>query len=167
MYRWVVSFTHSSHFTPRERAPGTHWIVVSVGPRASLDAVEKRRISLPCYKSKPGNPALSPLPYWMNSPSFQSFYGIQEELWPFSTIPIHKFNICSHSWKVMHLQADFCSCLQRSPFCLLDVLSLLKLLLLEGFVHVSEKIKVWGTHTMEYGGCSKVYHWHLVRRLWY
>jgi hypothetical protein len=30
---------------PRERAPGTHWIRGWVGPRAGLNAVEKRKIS--------------------------------------------------------------------------------------------------------------------------
>jgi hypothetical protein len=30
--------------TPRERAPGTHWIGGWVGPRTSLDIVEKRNI---------------------------------------------------------------------------------------------------------------------------
>jgi hypothetical protein len=30
--------------TPRERAPGTHWIGGWVGPRAVLDAVVKRKI---------------------------------------------------------------------------------------------------------------------------
>jgi hypothetical protein len=29
---------------PRERAPGTHWIGGWVGPRTSLDVVEKRNI---------------------------------------------------------------------------------------------------------------------------
>jgi hypothetical protein len=32
-------------FTPRERAPGTHWIGGWVGSRAVLDAVVKRKIS--------------------------------------------------------------------------------------------------------------------------
>jgi hypothetical protein len=31
-------------FTTGEMAPGTHWIGGCVGPRASLDAVEKRKI---------------------------------------------------------------------------------------------------------------------------
>jgi hypothetical protein len=31
-------------FTPGERAPGTHWIGGWVGPRASLDDVERRKI---------------------------------------------------------------------------------------------------------------------------
>jgi len=39
---WSVS--HSCRFTPSERAPGTHWIGVWVGPRAGLDAVVKRNI---------------------------------------------------------------------------------------------------------------------------
>jgi hypothetical protein len=33
-----------SRFTPRERAPGTHWIGGWLGPRAILDAVMKRKI---------------------------------------------------------------------------------------------------------------------------
>jgi len=34
---WSVS--RPGRFTPMERAPGTHWIEVWVGPRASLDRV--------------------------------------------------------------------------------------------------------------------------------
>jgi hypothetical protein len=45
---WSDSCT--SHFNPRERAPDTHWIVGWVGPRASLDAMEKE----PKFK-KPNN----------------------------------------------------------------------------------------------------------------
>jgi hypothetical protein len=30
-------------FTPRERAPGTHWIVDWVGPRTGLDEAEKKK----------------------------------------------------------------------------------------------------------------------------
>jgi hypothetical protein len=33
--------------SPRERAPGTHWIGGWVGPRAVLDAVVKRKIHTP------------------------------------------------------------------------------------------------------------------------
>jgi hypothetical protein len=36
---WSVS--RHSHFTPGERAPGTHWIGGWVDPRAGLDDVEK------------------------------------------------------------------------------------------------------------------------------
>jgi hypothetical protein len=34
------SASHHGRFTPRERAPGTHWIGGWVGPRAGLDAVD-------------------------------------------------------------------------------------------------------------------------------
>jgi hypothetical protein len=37
---WPAS--RPGRFTPRERAPGTHWIGGWVGPRAGLDAVVKR-----------------------------------------------------------------------------------------------------------------------------
>jgi hypothetical protein len=38
------SASRPGHFTPGERAHSTHWIVGWVGPRAGLDAVEKRKI---------------------------------------------------------------------------------------------------------------------------
>jgi hypothetical protein len=38
---WSVS--RPGRFTPRERAPGTHWIGGWVDPRAGLDKVEKRK----------------------------------------------------------------------------------------------------------------------------
>jgi hypothetical protein len=41
------SASRASLFTPKERAPGTHWIGGWVGPRAGLDAVVKRNISRP------------------------------------------------------------------------------------------------------------------------
>jgi hypothetical protein len=40
-------------FTPRERAPGTHWIGGWVGPRAGEDAVVRRKIPSPYRDSKP------------------------------------------------------------------------------------------------------------------
>jgi hypothetical protein len=57
------SATLTSCFTPREIAPGTHWIGGWVGPRAGLDAVEKRRISCPCRESNPGSQARNPSLY--------------------------------------------------------------------------------------------------------
>jgi hypothetical protein len=65
-YGWRHSSTHSltlaldggewsgsrpDRFTPRERAPGTHWIGGWVGPRAVLDTVVKRKIPSPCQES--------------------------------------------------------------------------------------------------------------------
>jgi len=40
-----------SRFTPRERAPSTHWIGDWVVLRADLDAVVKREIGPPCRDS--------------------------------------------------------------------------------------------------------------------
>jgi hypothetical protein len=38
-------------FTPRERAPGTHWIEGCVDPRAGLDDLEKKKfLTLPGLK---------------------------------------------------------------------------------------------------------------------
>jgi hypothetical protein len=37
------SASHPGHFTPEERAPGTHCIGGWVGPRTGLDDVEKRK----------------------------------------------------------------------------------------------------------------------------
>jgi hypothetical protein len=38
------SASRPGRFTPKERAPGTHWIGGLVGPRTVLDAVVKRKI---------------------------------------------------------------------------------------------------------------------------
>jgi hypothetical protein len=48
-------------FTPRERAPGTHWIGGWVGPRAILDAVVKRKIPSPRRESNPRTPIVQPV----------------------------------------------------------------------------------------------------------
>jgi hypothetical protein len=40
-WRWVAA-SQSACFTPRERAPSTHWIGSWVVPRTSLDDVEKK-----------------------------------------------------------------------------------------------------------------------------
>jgi hypothetical protein len=67
---WRYSSTHSltsvldggewsasrpCRFTPGERAPDTHWIGGWMGPRASLDAVVKRKIPSPCRASSCDN----------------------------------------------------------------------------------------------------------------
>jgi len=53
------SASHPTCFTPEVRAPGTHWIRVWVGPRASLDTVAKRKNfhHCPCQELNPGSPA--------------------------------------------------------------------------------------------------------------
>jgi hypothetical protein len=37
------SASRPGRYTPKERAPGTHWVGGWVGPRAGLDIVEKRK----------------------------------------------------------------------------------------------------------------------------
>jgi hypothetical protein len=76
MEEWRCSSTHSltsaldggewsalrlSRFTPRERAPGTHWIGGWVGPRAVLDVVVKGKIPSPRRESNPRTPIVQPV----------------------------------------------------------------------------------------------------------
>jgi hypothetical protein len=57
--RWSAS--RPGRFTPRVRAPGDHWRGGWVCPRTDLDAVAKRKKSLPYpwQESNPGRPARS------------------------------------------------------------------------------------------------------------
>jgi hypothetical protein len=50
------SASRPSHFIPRERAPGTHWIGGWVGPRAVPDAVVKTKIPSPRRESNTSTP---------------------------------------------------------------------------------------------------------------
>jgi hypothetical protein len=69
--QWMYSSTHSltsaldggewsasrpARFTPRERAPSTHWIGGWVGPRPVLEAVVKRKILSPHRLLNPRTP---------------------------------------------------------------------------------------------------------------
>jgi hypothetical protein len=56
---WSVS--RPGRFTPRERAPGTHYMGGWVGPRAVLDAVVKRKIPSPRRESKLRTPIVEPV----------------------------------------------------------------------------------------------------------
>jgi hypothetical protein len=51
-------FHYPGHFTPKERAPSTHWIGGWVDPRAGLDTVVKRKILSPCRDSNPRSSSL-------------------------------------------------------------------------------------------------------------
>jgi hypothetical protein len=62
------SASRPGRFFPGERGPGIHWRGAWVGPRAGLDAVEKRKISCPCRGSNPGSPARSPSTYQARYP---------------------------------------------------------------------------------------------------
>jgi hypothetical protein len=55
------SASRPGRFTPREIALGTHWIGGRVGPRAVLDAVVKRKIPSPRWKSSPRTPIVQPV----------------------------------------------------------------------------------------------------------
>jgi hypothetical protein len=55
------SASRPGRFTPRERAPVTHWIGGWVGPRAVLDAVVKRKIPSPHRESNPRIPIVQPV----------------------------------------------------------------------------------------------------------
>jgi hypothetical protein len=55
------SASRPGRFTPRESAPGTHWIGDWVGPRAVLDAVEKRKIPSPRRESNPRTLIVQPV----------------------------------------------------------------------------------------------------------
>jgi hypothetical protein len=48
-------------FTPRERAPSTHWIGGWVSPKAVLDTVVKRKIPSPSRESNPRTPIVQSL----------------------------------------------------------------------------------------------------------
>jgi hypothetical protein len=48
-------------FTPRERAPATHWIGSWVDPRAVLDTVVKRKIPSPHHESNPRTLIVQPV----------------------------------------------------------------------------------------------------------
>jgi hypothetical protein len=61
-------------FTPKERAPGTHWIGGWVDPRAGLDDVDKRTfLTIPGLELRPlGRPAHSQSLYRLRYPLVQS-----------------------------------------------------------------------------------------------
>jgi hypothetical protein len=49
------SASRHGRFTPKERAPGTHWIGGWVGPRTVLNAVVKRKIPIPAWTVRKTN----------------------------------------------------------------------------------------------------------------
>jgi hypothetical protein len=55
------SASRLGRFTPRERAPGTHWIGGCVGPRVGQDTVTKRKIPSPRRESNPDSPIVQPI----------------------------------------------------------------------------------------------------------
>jgi hypothetical protein len=70
------SASRGGRFTPRETAPGTHWIGGWMGPRAGRDAVVKKRIPSPRRESNPRTPIIQPVAqrytdYYSNKANYQ------------------------------------------------------------------------------------------------
>jgi hypothetical protein len=66
------SASRPGRFTPCERAPGTHWKGGWVGPRSSLDDMEKKKfLTLPGLELQPlRRPACSQLLYQLHYHSY-------------------------------------------------------------------------------------------------
>jgi hypothetical protein len=72
------SASRPDRFTPRESAPGIHWIGGWVGPRTVLDAVVKK-IRSPRQESHPRTPIVQPVAMKLNSNLTEtSLYKISE-----------------------------------------------------------------------------------------
>jgi len=128
---WRYSSTHSltsaldgsewsasrpGRFISRERAPGTYYIGVWVGPRAGLDAVAKRKNSLPCLRreSNPGRRVRSPGIVLIAVPWFAFHISILQLLWQYITA----FQSCEHPKQQDHhysLTASLCWSLNKAP----------------------------------------------------
>jgi hypothetical protein len=79
---WLASWP--SRFTPRERAPSTHWIGGWVAHRASLDTMLKRRVPTPLPGIEPrssNHPACSWSLYQLNYPGSVSKYVSFAKFW--------------------------------------------------------------------------------------
>jgi hypothetical protein len=57
-----LSASRTGRFTPRKRAPGTHWIGGWVGPRAVVEAVVKRKFPAPAENRNLEPESSSPYP---------------------------------------------------------------------------------------------------------
>jgi hypothetical protein len=75
------SASRPCHFTPVERAPGTHWLGGCMGPRAGLDNVKKRKfLTLLKLEMRPlGRPARNQSLYQLSYPgSSKEGYSIEK-----------------------------------------------------------------------------------------
>ena len=114
--KWSTS--HCTNLTVLQTATRTHWIGGWVGPRSSLDVLEERKISCPCWELNPR----SSTPYYINyttpppsynetflyrnfssqTPKICTWYTIQISLWSThfisKTFPIWK--ICIKKKKI-------------------------------------------------------------------
>jgi hypothetical protein len=120
-------------FTPRERAPGTHWIGGWVDPRASLDDVENRDfLTLPGFEL--GRPACSRSLYRLR------YSGFRYRLYTFTKI--HKTSVIINSDKVSHWM-EFSGCYtgtQTTCSCPTALTNTVNSKGRQIYLHVTEKI---------------------------
>jgi hypothetical protein len=57
--QWTALFP--GHFAPWGRALGAHWIGGWIGFKSYLDAVEKRKVSCPCWESNIYSSVVQPI----------------------------------------------------------------------------------------------------------
>jgi hypothetical protein len=93
-------------FTPRERAPGTHWIGGRVGPRAGLDDVEEIKfLTLPGLELWPlGRPACSQSIYWLHYPGSITNEAVAYDITLLSVNPLLETFKClnKHLWNLVY-----------------------------------------------------------------
>jgi hypothetical protein len=58
-----------------ERATGTHWTGDWLGPKAYMNAMEKRKISCSCWELNPSHPVCNQFLYQLNYPAAKKFLG--------------------------------------------------------------------------------------------
>jgi hypothetical protein len=76
----VVSFTPQPLYLRGNAPPHTHWIGGCVGPRAGLDAVEKRKIlSVPEVEPRPSSPYSVAIPTELAIPAFDMVYILRKK----------------------------------------------------------------------------------------
>jgi hypothetical protein len=81
LVRGEWSASRPGRFTPGERAPGTHWMEGWVGPRTTLDDMEKRKF-LPLLGLKLrslGRPVCSQLLYQLHYPGSPTNVSTQQK----------------------------------------------------------------------------------------
>jgi hypothetical protein len=87
------SASRPGRLTPRERAPGTHLIGGWAGPRAVLDAVVKRKIPSPRWKSNPRTPLVQPV-----TQHYTSYKGAENKSTPWPLVTVFKTLPSSREW---------------------------------------------------------------------
>jgi hypothetical protein len=85
------SASRPGRFTPRERAPGTHWIGGWVAPRAVLGAV-MRKIPSPCRESNPRTPDRSARSLVTTPTEPSQVISCSNEIFVYHSVKVRSFN---------------------------------------------------------------------------